>query len=33
MQMTRQNWLLLGALLLGAAIVVYFVFFCPTECH
>ena len=33
MQMTRQNWLLLGAVLLGAAIVLYFVFFCPTECH
>jgi len=31
--MTRAQWLLLGAVLLGVAIVVYFVFFCPTECH
>lgn len=33
MQMTRQSWLLFGAVLLGTLIVIYFVFFCPTECH
>ena len=31
--MTREQWWLLGAVLLGAVIVVYFVLFCPTECH
>ena len=31
--MTPARWWLLGAALLGVAIVVYFVFFCPTECH
>jgi hypothetical protein len=31
--MTKAQWLLLGAVLLGVAIVVYFVFLCPTECH
>lgn len=31
--MTRTTWLLLGAVLLGIAIFVYLLFFCPTECH
>ncbi len=31
--MTRTHWLMLGAVLLGVAIVIYFVFLCPTECH
>lgn len=31
--MTQTQWLLLGAVVLGIAIVVYFVFLCPTECH
>jgi hypothetical protein len=31
--MTKAQWLLLGAVLLGVAIVVYLVFLCPTECH
>lgn len=31
--MTRAQWWLLGAVLLGVGIVVYFVLFCPTECH
>lgn len=31
--MTRKTWLLIGAVALGIAIVVYFVFFCPVECH
>jgi hypothetical protein len=31
--MTRTTWLLIGAVALGIAIVVYFVFFCPVECH
>lgn len=32
-KMTRAQWWLLGAVLLGVVIVVYFVLFCPTECH
>lgn len=32
-KMTRARWWLLGAVLLGVLIVVYFVLFCPTECH
>lgn len=31
--MTRAQWLLLGAVGLGLAIVIYFVFFCPTDCQ
>jgi hypothetical protein len=31
--MSRTQWLLLGAALMGIAIVVYLIFFCPTECH
>ena len=31
--MTRTQWLLLGAVALGIAIVVYLVLFCPAECH
>lgn len=31
--MTRGTWLLLGAVVLGLAVFVYLVFFCPTECH
>jgi hypothetical protein len=30
--MTRTQWILLGAVLLGIAIFLYIVF-CPTECH
>jgi hypothetical protein len=33
MAMTQAKWWLLGAVLLGIAIFVYLVFFCPTECH
>jgi hypothetical protein len=32
-EMTRTQWLLLGAIGLGLAIVVYVVFFCPTDCQ
>ncbi len=32
-KMTRAQWWLLGAVLLGVVIVVYVVLFCPTECH
>jgi len=32
-QMTRAQWLAIGAVALGIAIVVYLVFFCPEECH
>jgi hypothetical protein len=31
--MSRTTWLLIGAVVLGIAIFVYFVFLCPTECH
>jgi hypothetical protein len=31
--MTRAQWLLLGAVGLGLAIVIYFVFFCPADCQ
>jgi hypothetical protein len=31
--MSRTQWLSLGAVLMGVAIVVYPNFFCPTECH
>lgn len=31
--MTRTHWLLLGAVVLGLAIAIYLIFFCPTECH
>jgi hypothetical protein len=31
--MTRAQWLLLGAVGLGLVIVIYFIFFCPTDCQ
>lgn len=31
--MTRAQWLLLGAVLLGIAVLFYVLFFCPAECH
>lgn len=31
--MTKAQWWLAGAIIVGVAIVVYFLFFCPTECH
>lgn len=30
--MTKHQWLLLGAVLLGLAVGLY-ILFCPTECH
>jgi len=30
--MTGTQWLLLGAVLLGLAVGLYFLFFCPVEC-
>jgi len=33
MALTRAQWLLIGAIVLGVGIVVYVVFFCPVECH
>ncbi len=32
-EMTRAQWLLLGAVGLGLAIVIYFIFLCPTNCQ
>ncbi len=31
--MTAARWWLLGAIALGAVIVLYLLFFCPAECH
>lgn len=31
--MTRNRWLLFGAVLLGLAVVAYLVFFCPGTCE
>lgn len=31
--MTRAQWLLLGAMGLGLAILIYFTFFCPANCE
>ncbi len=31
--MTRTQWLLLGAIGVGLAVVMYFIFFCPADCQ
>lgn len=31
--MTKAQWWLAGAIVVGVAIIVYFLFLCPTECH
>jgi hypothetical protein len=31
--MSRTHWWVVGAVMLGIAVVVYLVFFCPVECH
>ncbi len=31
--MSKRHWLLLGAVLVGAAVALYLLFFCPTDCH
>ena len=31
--MTRAQWLLLGAVGLGVAMVIFFIFFCPVDCQ
>jgi len=31
--MTKEQWLLLGAVLVGLAVGLYFLLFCPAECH
>ncbi len=31
--MTKQRWLLLGAMVLGLFTVLYLVFLCPSACH
>jgi hypothetical protein len=31
--MTKEKWLLLGAMILGLLVVLYFVFLCPSDCH
>ncbi|KXK02343.1 MAG: hypothetical protein UZ03_NOB001001915 [Nitrospira sp. OLB3] len=31
--MSQTRWLLLGAVVVGLAVALYLIFFCPTECH
>ena len=31
--MTRAQWLIVGAVAVGVVIVLYLVFFCPSDCH
>jgi type II secretory pathway component PulM len=31
--MTKQKWLLLGALIVSLLVVLYVVFLCPSNCH
>ncbi len=31
--MSRISWWMIGALLLGTAVALYLIFFCPAECH
>ena len=31
--MTKEKWLLLGAMIIGLLTVFYFVFLCPSACH
>lgn len=31
--MSRTQWLLLRAVLVGIAVAIYVIFFCPTDCH
>ncbi len=31
--MSRGQWLLIGAVMLGLGVALYLLFFCPTECH
>ena len=33
MSMTKEKWLLIGAMILGLVVVLYFLFLCPSECH
>lgn len=32
-RMSRAQWFLLGAVVIGVAVFVYLIFFCPVECH
>jgi len=31
--MTKNKWLLLGAVIIGVLVLLYFMFLCPTDCH
>ncbi|MDF2756178.1 MAG: hypothetical protein K0S94_1763 [Nitrospira sp.] len=31
--MTKERWLLLGALIISLLVVLYVVFLCPSDCH
>lgn len=31
--MTKEKWLLLGAVIVGLLVVLYLVFLCPADCH
>lgn len=32
-RMSRGQWFLFGAVVIGVAVFVYLMFFCPTDCH
>ena len=31
--MKKEKWLLLGAMIVGVLVVLYFMFLCPSDCH
>lgn len=31
--MTRARWLVIGTVVVGVMVVLYLIFFCPSECH
>ena len=31
--MTKEKWLLLGAVVVGIIVALYFLFWCPSDCH
>jgi|RhiMetStandDraft_4_1073278.scaffolds.fasta_scaffold06430_5 hypothetical protein len=31
--MTKNRWLLLGAVIIGGLVLLYVMFLCPTDCH
>src|ERR1043165_3607955 len=33
MSMTKEKWLLIGAVIVGLVVVLYFLLLCPSDCH